>query len=711
MRGFAVLVAAILVFPLAPTTAQATDTGTFALFLDGENGSIFGTELKTAKSPPYLFTSFDTTNSEEVHLGVRTEDYSDWYYLDFAAPTGVDLAVGAYEGATREAFHAPDEPGMDIYGNGIGCNTVTGRFEVLEVTFDAEGVLHHLAIDFEHHCEGGPPALFGGIRYDSAIALRALDLSAMSVDFGSQPIGSVSATQSVIVSNTGTGPLTVSASLAGGHPGDFRIVSDGCTTAIAPDTDCSIGVAFAPTTSGARSATLVLDDDTFRGAHAVALGGTGTVPPSGVWSTPDGVGPGYTWNLGNGLARTVSSGTEYLHTHYTTNRIGGSWADDDGPRVGVYYVRYRAGTESTPYRLNPTSQHGGRGAIASAGSRVYTTWVSFRSEEDYDPGDPRVLYFRRNSSHGSAGYWSSNKRLTSLSGRVDWPTVAASGTSVYVAYTNSDTGAIRLAISRDRGATWTTRTIGTTTRTRADGKAGIPVVVAAGTNVAVVWLANGNNAVKTRLSTDSGVTWGSSTPITLASSSFYVADADARGSRIAFSWTTASGVKMKIWQAGSWQDTRTVASFSSTGTYKAGYAPSVALTGTSGVGVAWAACRYSDCSADSSRGVDLAWRESTTNGATWNGRVTLANSTSGSWRFLDYPSVVWANSSRRYVLYNATTYSFSAYRLYIRAGESATSATASLSAGVESQADAGSEAGGGPSALRRSTGPAGPQER
>ena len=87
------------------------------------------------------------------------------------------------------------------------------------------------------------------------------------------------------------------------------------------------------------------------------------------WSSPQSVGPTYSWNFGQALARTKSGTTNYLHTQYTTDFVGGEFATDSGPFQGVYYRRGNstgtswAGTK----RLNPTDEHAGHGALAAAG--------------------------------------------------------------------------------------------------------------------------------------------------------------------------------------------------------------------------------------------------------------------------------------------------------------------------------------------------------
>jgi hypothetical protein len=92
-----------------------------------------------------------------------------WWYLDFAAPGNAPLAVGVYEGATRFPFHSPTKPGMDIAGEGRGCNELTGRFNVLEVEYGPGTVVQRFAATFEQHCEGGVPALTGSIQVNSTL--------------------------------------------------------------------------------------------------------------------------------------------------------------------------------------------------------------------------------------------------------------------------------------------------------------------------------------------------------------------------------------------------------------------------------------------------------------------------------------------------------------------------------------------------------------
>ena len=97
----------------------------------------------------------------------------DWWWVSLSGPGGSALAPGVYENARRAPF-ANGNPGLDMSGNGRGCNTLTGRFTVYEVSYDSDGKVDKLAADFEQHCEGGPSALFGEVRINSGIPFSSL---------------------------------------------------------------------------------------------------------------------------------------------------------------------------------------------------------------------------------------------------------------------------------------------------------------------------------------------------------------------------------------------------------------------------------------------------------------------------------------------------------------------------------------------------------
>ena len=139
------------------------------LYFNSEPGDFIG------QGQQFSFTPADgtITASRNFDNGITIEfDGADLWFLDFVAPGDAALQPGQYEGATRFPFQSPTRPGLDVSGDGRGCNKLTGRFVVLEVVYGAGGSVQKLAVDYEQHCEGGAPALYGSVRFNSAVPIE-----------------------------------------------------------------------------------------------------------------------------------------------------------------------------------------------------------------------------------------------------------------------------------------------------------------------------------------------------------------------------------------------------------------------------------------------------------------------------------------------------------------------------------------------------------
>ena len=103
-------------------------------------------------------------------------------------------------------------------------------------------------------------------------------LSANSLAFGNQPVGTTSAPQTVTVTNTGGSNLVFGASdLSPASPTGYTIASDTCVgQAVVPNASCAIAISFSPTATGPRQVTLSLTGNA--GTQPIALSGTGTAP-------------------------------------------------------------------------------------------------------------------------------------------------------------------------------------------------------------------------------------------------------------------------------------------------------------------------------------------------------------------------------------------------------------------------------------------------
>ncbi len=98
-----------------------------------------------------------------------------------------------------------------------------------------------------------------------------VQLSAATLIFGNQTMGTTTAAQPATLTNTGTANLTISAITVSG---DFA-ESNNCGGSVTAGSSCTISVTFTPTTTGTRPGTLSISDNATGSPQSVILSGTG----------------------------------------------------------------------------------------------------------------------------------------------------------------------------------------------------------------------------------------------------------------------------------------------------------------------------------------------------------------------------------------------------------------------------------------------------
>ena len=107
-------------------------------------------------------------------------------------------------------------------------------------------------------------------------------VSPSSLSFSTQPQSTLSESQFVSITNTGTVPLTVTGlTFNGPNPGDFLVTSNGCLGPISAGSSCIVGVSFAPPEQIALSAVLLIFSNDPNSPASVLLSGTGGQLPQG----------------------------------------------------------------------------------------------------------------------------------------------------------------------------------------------------------------------------------------------------------------------------------------------------------------------------------------------------------------------------------------------------------------------------------------------
>jgi hypothetical protein len=116
-------------------------------------------------------------------------------------------------------------------------------------------------------------------RINLSGAATDIAFSPQRLSFGSVTVGGAGAVKGVNVFNQGTTTVTITGVgivIVGANASDFQMVSNTCGSSIAPGAHCTVGVRFRPTTAGAKTAALNVNDDGGASPQIVPLSGTGT---------------------------------------------------------------------------------------------------------------------------------------------------------------------------------------------------------------------------------------------------------------------------------------------------------------------------------------------------------------------------------------------------------------------------------------------------
>lgn len=416
---------------------------------------------------------------------------------------------------------------------------------------------------------------------------------------------------------------------------------------------------------------------------------------------------GRSWLTGSESVAASNDGSQhYVHAVWTTDAPTGDESNGGVPHgancssatnpvtgsapycSGVFYSRsgdagltWNGGAAgSAPFMVSPGNTHAGRAAIATSGQYVHVAYVTTVGFADQMCAkDARVLWVRTNSNYGAPGAWSAPVRLSSLTGRVDVPSITASGSTVSVVHTNSVSGDIVLDRSTNDGASFSGSTIGHTFATfdngvspgsptcqsppspsGLEGYSGRPAISGDGSTTGAAWISNDSGKAVAKISLNGGQTWpgggggmacpgigpGQCTLHLTASGALGAGErssvsVDAAAGRVGFAWvndvggTVPKGVYVRMFDgATGWGPPRLVSCLQNSGPcagapaallYDSGYAPALATYGTSGLGLAWSVCPYTPtdpaipCDGSASDpGAEILWKESWNNAVTWS---------------------------------------------------------------------------------------------
>jgi Beta-propeller repeat/Abnormal spindle-like microcephaly-assoc'd, ASPM-SPD-2-Hydin len=183
-----------------------------------------------------------------------------------------------------------------------------------------------------------------------------VSLSPNSLQFAALAVSSTSQPQTVTLRNMGSSAMSIGSITASG---DFA-ESDTCGSSVAAAGSCTLSITFTPTASGARTGSVVIQDDAAGSPHSIVLSGVGeggsSSPATAVLmpstltfsSVPVGrSGIAQTVTLTNAGNASLSIATIQVSGDYTqTNNCGSSLTSGSSCAINVVFTPTAAGSRS-----------------------------------------------------------------------------------------------------------------------------------------------------------------------------------------------------------------------------------------------------------------------------------------------------------------------------------------------------------------------------
>jgi hypothetical protein len=329
-------------FPTAANPYQATNKTPAA------NGTAFVAELNSTGSA-LLYSTYLGGSTFDSAYGITTDSSGDAYVVgvtgstDFPTTQGVPYPTHNGAAGVADAFVTELNPtgtglvystflggsGND-FGYGIALDS-SGNAYVTGTTASADFPTFN-AVETTNKATSTSSANYTGfVTKISPAAPGIASLSATSIpSFGNQVVNTTSATRTVTLTNTGSGPLTIASIVVSSQFAFDPTVTDACpligSSTLAPSGQCNIGVAFEPATTGAQSGTVTITDNSagIPTTQTVALTGTGMAATSTVTlSTPP--------QFAGQFVGTTSSAETVTLTNGTSSSVAISAITPSGP--------------------------------------------------------------------------------------------------------------------------------------------------------------------------------------------------------------------------------------------------------------------------------------------------------------------------------------------------------------------------------------------
>ena len=193
---------------------------------------------------------------------------------------GAPLTIAniAVTGANASSFVFASTCGTSLAAK-TGC-TIHGHFT------PATGGVLTAAITIGDNASSSPQTI--SLTGTGLAPAAAVKLSANNLSFGSEPVGTSTATQSVTLTNTGVAKLSIGGIQVRGASASSFPFSNNCGSSLAVGMSCSIHGHFTPAAGGILTAAVTITDNAGDSPETIALTGAGLTPEVSVSTAHNG---------------------------------------------------------------------------------------------------------------------------------------------------------------------------------------------------------------------------------------------------------------------------------------------------------------------------------------------------------------------------------------------------------------------------------------
>ena len=254
---------------LSVSTTHATPVGNFPIVVTGASGSLTQTAyvmLKVSSNATAPAVSLSAANWGFGNQVLNTPSTALAEVVTNSGTSSLTISTATLGGANSSDF----AKSLDT------CTGATvapkGTCSVSVIFTPAAAGSRNASLSFTDNAGNSPQSVsLGGTGVNAAPSV-----SPASVAFGNQVLNTISAKKTVTLTST-TGLGISSIALGGTNPGDFHETNT-CPATLAAKAKCTVTLTYAPTISGAETASLTVTDNASNSPQTVALSGTGVSP-------------------------------------------------------------------------------------------------------------------------------------------------------------------------------------------------------------------------------------------------------------------------------------------------------------------------------------------------------------------------------------------------------------------------------------------------